>query len=128
MTFMYSFQKLWLKTSTSDDISWGKLNLKNLKKEISIIWTRGWPRPLLFENSNQRFPPLAKQVAPVSLYQNFVPTKCLRTQLGMVQSITIGRCNWCSLASASPPPTKIIDRRKTFIDLASLRLFLHEDC
>ena len=78
----------------------------------------------MFENCNQRFPPLAKQVAPVSLYQNIVPTKCLRNQLGMVRSITIGRCNWYSLTSASPPLTKIIDRRKTFIDLASLRLFM----
>ena len=34
----------------------------------------------------------------------------------MVRSITIGRFNWCSLTSASPPLTKIIDRRKTFID------------
>ena len=29
----------------------------------------------------------------------------------------------CSLTSASPPVAKIIDRRKTFIDLASFRLF-----
>ena len=71
---MYSFQKLWLKTSTRDDIWWGKLNLKNLKKEVSIIWSRDRPRPLLFKNCNQRFPLLAKQVAPVSLYQNIVPT------------------------------------------------------
>ena len=127
MIFMYSFQKLRLKTSTRGDIWWGKLNLKNLKKEIEIIWSRDRPRPPLFGNCNQRFPPLAKQVAPVSLYQHIVPTKCLRNQLGMVQSITIGRCNWCSLTSASPPPTKIIDRRKTFIDLASFRLFLHEE-
>ena len=75
----------------------------------------------------QRFPPLANRVAPVSLYQTIVPTKCLRNQLGMVRSITIGRFNWCSLTSASPPLTKIIDRRKTFIDLASFRLFLRED-
>ena len=81
----------------------------------------------MFENWNQRFPPLAKQVAPLSLYQNIVPTKCLQNQLGMVRSLTIGRSNWCSLTSASPPRTKIFDRRKTFIDLASFRLFLHED-
>ena len=127
MIFMYSFQKLWLKTFTRDDIWWGKLNLKNLKKEIEIIWSRDGTRPPLFENWNRRFPPLAKQIAPLSVYQNIVPTKCLRNQLGMVRSITIGRCNWCSLTSASPPPTKIIDRRKTFIDLASFRLFLQED-
>ena len=84
---------------------------------------RDQPRPLLFKNCNQRFPPLAKRVAPVSLYQNIVPTKCLRNQLGMVRSITIGRFNWCSLTSASPPLTKIIDRTKTFIDLALLRFF-----
>ena len=83
--------------------------------------SRDQPRPLLFKNCNQRFPPLAKGVAPVSLYQNIVPTKCLRNQLEMVRSITIGRFNWCSLTSASPPLTKIIDRRKTFIDLASFR-------
>ena len=82
-----------------------------------MIWSRDQARPPLFENSNQRFPPLAKQVAPVSLYQNIVPKKCLRNELGMVRSITIGRCNWCSLTSASPPPTKIIDGGKTFIDL-----------
>ena len=68
MVFMYGFQKLWLKTSTRDDIWGGKLNLKNLKKEIEIIRTRDWLRPPLFKNCNQRFPPLAKQVAQVSLY------------------------------------------------------------
>ena len=78
MVFMYSFQKLWSKTFTRDDIWWGKLNLKNLKKEIQIIWSRDRTRPPLFENWNRRFPPLAKQVAPLSLYQNIVPTKCLR--------------------------------------------------
>ena len=125
---MYSFQKLWLKTFTRDDIWWGKLHLKNLKNEIQIIWSRDRPCPPLFENWNRRFPPLAKQVAPLSLYQNIVPTKCLRNHPGMFQSITIGRCNWCSLTSASPPRTKIIDRRKTFIDLVSFRLFLNEEC
>ena len=45
----------------------------------------------------------AKRAAPVSQYQNIVPTKYLRNQLGMVWSITIGRLNWCSLTSASPP-------------------------
>ena len=94
---------------------------------MKIIWSSDRPRPPLFKNCNQRFPPLDKRVAPVSLYQNIVPTKCLRNQLGMVRSITIGLCNWCSLTSASPPLTKIIDRRKTFIDLSSFRLFLRED-
>ena len=97
-----------------------------MKKEILIIWSRDRPRPPLLESCNQGFPSLAKRVAPVSLYQNIVPTKCLRNQLGMVRSITIGLCNWCSLTSASPPLTKIIDRRKTFIDLASFRPFLQE--
>ena len=77
--------------------------------------SRDRPRPPLFEICNQRFPPLAKRVAPVSLYQNIVPTKCLRNQLGMIRSITIGRFNWCSRTSASPPLTKIIDRRKTLL-------------
>ena len=123
MVFMYSFQKQWLKTSTRNV----KKNLKNLKKEIKIICSRDRPRPPLLKNCNQRFPSLCKRVAPVFLYQNIVPTKCLRNQLGMVRSITIGLCNWCSLTSASPPLTKIIDRRKTFIDLSSFRLFLRED-
>ena len=85
--------------------------------------SRDRPRPPVFENWNQQFPPLVKEVAPVSLYQNIALTKCLRTELGMVRSIAIGRCNWCSLTSAGPPPTKIIERRKTFIDLASFPLF-----
>ena len=66
---------------------------------------------------------LAKRVAPVSLYQNIDPTKCLRNHLGMVRSVAIGRCNWCSLTSAGPPLTNILDRRKTFIALASFRSF-----
>ena len=116
-----------VKNIHKDDIWGGKLNLKNLKKEIEIIRTRDWLRPPLFKNCNQRFPPLAKQVAQVSLYQNIVPTKCLRNQLGMVRDVTIGRCNGCSLTSTSSPPTKIIDGRKRFIDPASFWLFLHED-
>ena len=91
--------------------------------QIQISWSRDRPRPLLRENSNQRFQPLAKRVATFSLYQNIDPTKCLRNQLGMVRSVTIGRCNWCSLTSASPPVTNILDRRKTFITLASFRSF-----
>ena len=51
-----------------------------MEKEILIIWSRDRPRPPLFETCNQIFPPLAKRVAPVSLYQNVVPTKCLRSQ------------------------------------------------
>ena len=51
---------------------------KNLKKEIKNIWSRDRPRPPLFENCDQRFPPLSKQVAPVFMYQNTVPTRCLR--------------------------------------------------
>ena len=48
--------------------------LKNLKKEIQVIWSRDWPRPLLFGNCSQRFSPLAKRIASVSLYQNTDPT------------------------------------------------------
>ena len=33
-----------------------KLKLKNLKKEILIIWSRDRPRPQLFENCNQQEP------------------------------------------------------------------------
>ena len=47
----------------------------NFKKEIQVIWSRDRPRPLLFGNCNQRFSPLAKPVASVSLYQNTDPTK-----------------------------------------------------
>ena len=92
---------------------------------IQISWPRDRPRPLLLENCNQRFLPLAKRVAPVSLYQNIYPTKCLRNQLGIVRSVTIGRCNWCSLTSAGPPLTNILDRRRQemFIALASFRSF-----
>ena len=43
-----------------------------------------------------------------------------------VRRVSIGRCNWCSLTSASPPLTKIFPRRKTFIDLVSFRPFLQE--
>ena len=62
----------------------------------------------LKKNCSQRFPPLARRVAPVSLYQNIGPTECLRNQLGMARSFTIGRCNWCSLTSDSPSLTEII--------------------
>ena len=95
--------------------------------KFQIIWSRDRPRPLLFENCNQRFPPLAKRVAPVCLYQNIDPTKCLRHQLGMIRGVTIGRCNWCSLTSASPPLTNILDGTKTFIVLASFQPFSRED-
>ena len=47
----------------------------NSKNEIQVIWSRDRPRPLLFGNCNQRFSPLAKRVASVSLYQNTEPTK-----------------------------------------------------
>ena len=85
--FKHIFQKLWLK--------------------ISSRKSRDRPRPLLFENCNQRCPPLAKRVAQVSLNQNFDSTKCLRNVLGMLGILKICRCNWCSLTTASPPLTKI---------------------
>ena len=37
--------------------------------------------------------PLAKRVAPVSLYQNIGPTKCLQNQLGMARIATVCWCN-----------------------------------
>ena len=64
----------------------GKVKKKTLEK---ITRSRDRPRPLLFENCNQQFPPLAKRLAPVSLYQNFDPTKCLRNQPAMVKIFTI---------------------------------------
>ena len=67
-----------------------------------ITWSRDRPRPLLFENCNQRFSPLAKRAAPVSLYKKVDPKKCLRNQLEMVRSLTIGWCSWSSLTKASP--------------------------
>ena len=67
-----------------------------------ITWSPDRPRPVLFENCNQRFSPLAKPAAPVSLYKKVDPKKCLRNQLGMVRSLTIGRCSWSSLTNASP--------------------------
>ena len=35
------------------------------------------PRPLLFKNCKQRFPPRAKRETPVSLYHNIDPKTCL---------------------------------------------------
>ena len=81
------------------------------------ICSRVRPRPLFLKNCNQRFEPLAKRVALVSLYQNIDPTKCLRNQ-----------CNWRPLISASPHLNKIFVRRKTFTDLVSFRPFLQVDC
>ena len=95
---------------------------------MQIICSRVRPRPLFLKNCNQRFEPLAKRVALVSLYQNIDPTKCLRNQLGMRRNVTIGRCNWRPLISASPHLNKIFVRRKTFIDLVSFRPFLQVDC
>ena len=101
-------------------------NFKKLKKEIHITRSHDRPRPLLFENYNQRCPPLPKSVAQVSLYQNFDPTKCLRNQPGMVSVSTVCRCNRCSLTDASPPLTKIFVRRKTLNEI-SFHQFLQED-
>ena len=67
-----------------------------------ITWSCDRPRPLLFENCNQRFSPLAKRAAPVSLYKKVDPKKCLRDQLGMVRSVTTGCCSWSSLTKVSP--------------------------
>ena len=83
-----------------------------MKKEIQIPRSRDRPRLPLFENCNQRFPPLAKRVAPVSLNQKFDTTKCLRNQLRMVGIFTLCWCNWGSLTSASSPLTKIVVRTK----------------
>ena len=95
---------------------------------MQIICSRVRPRPLFLKNCNQRFEPLAKRVALVSLYQNIDPTKCLRNQLGMRRNVTTGRCNWRPLISASPHLNKIFVRRKTFTDLVSFRPFLQVDC
>ena len=67
-----------------------------------ITWSRDRPRPLLFENCNQRFSPLAKRAPPVSLYKEVDPKKSLRNQLEMVRSLTIGLCSWSLLFKASP--------------------------
>ena len=71
-----------------------KVKKKHLKKEVQITRSRDRPRPLLSDNCSQQFPPHAKRVAPVSLYQNFDPTKCLRNQPRMVKIFTIWRCSW----------------------------------
>ena len=67
-----------------------------------ITWSRDRPRPLLFENCNQRFSPLARRAAPVSQYKKVDPKECLRNQPGIVRSVTIGWCSWSSLTNASP--------------------------
>ena len=67
-----------------------------------ITWSRDRPRPLLFENCNQRFSPLTKRATPVSLYKIVDPKKCLRDQIGMVRRVTTGLCSWSSLTNASP--------------------------
>ena len=76
--------------------------LKKTEKKKSNLFGQ------VIKNCSQRFPSLARRVAPFSLYQNIVPTECLRNQLGMAPSFTIGRYNWCSLTSASPSLTEII--------------------
>ena len=97
-----------------------------MKKEIQIIWSRDRTRPPLFENWNRRFPPLAKQA-------RFLRIKTLSLQSvyeissEWFEALQLAGAIWCSLTSASPPQTNIIDRRKTFIDLASFRLSLHEE-
>ena len=84
------------------------------------------PRSPLFKSCNQRFPPLAKQVwlQFLCIKTLYVPTKCLRNQLGMARIIGFGKWNWCSLTCASLPLTKIIDR------LGEWRLVTspHSDC
>ena len=95
------------------------LNLIKLRKKITINWSRDRPRPLSFENCNQRFPPLAKRAAPVFLYKKIDPTKCLRNQLGMVRNVTIGWCSWFSLTSVSP---KI--KLEDFLVMLGLKLLL----
>ena len=42
---------------------------------MQIICSRVRPRPLFLKNCNQRFEPLAKRVALVSLYQNIDPKR-----------------------------------------------------
>ena len=51
--------------------------LKKIEKKKSNLFGQ------VIKNCSQRFPPVARRVAPVSLYQNIVPTECLRNQLGM---------------------------------------------
>ena len=78
---------------------------------------------------NQRFPPLAKRVAPVSRCQNIDPIKYLRNQHEMVRSVTIGRCNWCSLTSASPPLTKISSEERRLLASSHFnRFYKKTDC
>ena len=101
-------------------------NLKKIEKRNPNYRSHDRPRPLLFENYNQRCPPLPKRAAQVSLYQNFDPTECVPNQPGMVSVSTVCRCNRCSLTSASPPLTKIFVRRKTLNDI-SFHPFLQED-
>lgn len=64
---------------------------KEKKKKIQFFFSRDRPRPLLFENFNQRTPPLAKLVASVFLHKDIDPTECLRNHLRIVRSVTIGR-------------------------------------
>ena len=57
---------------------------------------------VLIQSCNQRYPPLAKRAAPVSLNQNFDPTNCLRNQLGVVGIFTNCRCNWTTKDCIGP--------------------------